>query len=126
MKVFFRFPVPDLRPVHSLERIPWWKKNLRDETLVIEMTEVTLSNVWNSDAKESKYELQCKDAHGKGFTTWKPILWQPVLTELLYFQYQDYFKWIRRNQPFLLPEYQWTLELIKILLNMDLIGPGSL
>lgn len=35
--VRLRFPINDSRPLHDENRIPWWKKNIRDEFLLFEM-----------------------------------------------------------------------------------------
>lgn len=60
----FRFPIPDLRPLHDMDRIPWWQRNLRKDLLLLELTEATLTSTLNVDETSYKCEVQCRDAHG--------------------------------------------------------------
>ncbi|VVC35435.1 Vacuolar protein sorting-associated protein 13, N-terminal domain,Vacuolar protein sorting-associated [Cinara cedri] len=57
----FRFPVPDLRPLSDINRLPWWKRILRNDILWL-----YLSDAEGSFTKTSKqtittgYEVQCR------------------------------------------------------------------
>lgn len=66
--VFFdRFPIPDLRSVHDMDRVPWWQQNLHPEVLILETKDITLKTAVDGDANQSKYEFQCRDLHGNIF-----------------------------------------------------------
>ncbi|XP_055537641.1 autophagy-related protein 2 homolog A [Wyeomyia smithii] len=32
-----RFPIPDLRPIHDPQRIPWWRRNIRPDFILINL-----------------------------------------------------------------------------------------
>uniref|UniRef100_A0A182N5K0 Autophagy-related protein 2 n=1 Tax=Anopheles dirus TaxID=7168 RepID=A0A182N5K0_9DIPT len=32
-----RFPIPDLRPIHDPQRIPWWRRNIRPDFLLLKL-----------------------------------------------------------------------------------------
>ncbi|XP_055588438.1 autophagy-related protein 2 homolog A [Uranotaenia lowii] len=32
-----RFPIPDLRPIHDPQRIPWWRRNIRPDFILIKL-----------------------------------------------------------------------------------------
>ncbi|XP_055954080.1 autophagy-related protein 2 homolog B-like [Argiope bruennichi] len=63
LTIHLRFPIPDLRSVHDMDRVPWWQQNLHPEVLIIESKDVTLMTAVDDDATQSKYELQCRDLH---------------------------------------------------------------
>ncbi|XP_050544499.1 autophagy-related protein 2 homolog B [Daktulosphaira vitifoliae] len=57
----FRFPVPDLRPLSDVNRLPWWKRVLRDDILWLYLTNAEGSFTKLSQQLNSAgYELQCK------------------------------------------------------------------
>ncbi|XP_023222946.1 autophagy-related protein 2 homolog B-like isoform X2 [Centruroides sculpturatus] len=60
----FRFPIPDLRPLHNMDRAPWWQRNLRKDLLLLELTGATLTSTLDIDETSYKCEIQCRDAHG--------------------------------------------------------------
>lgn len=45
--VGFRFPIPDLRPVGSLDRAPWWLKRVHDEKLQLSLSKSVLRSCFN-------------------------------------------------------------------------------
>ncbi|GIX76500.1 autophagy-related protein 2 homolog B [Caerostris extrusa] len=61
--VNLRFPIPDLRSVHDMDRVPWWQQNLHPEILILEIKGVTMMTTLDNDVKQSKYEIQCRDLH---------------------------------------------------------------
>ncbi|XP_055617380.1 autophagy-related protein 2 homolog B [Toxorhynchites rutilus septentrionalis] len=32
-----RFPIPDLRPIHDTQRVPWWRRNVRPDFLLVKL-----------------------------------------------------------------------------------------
>lgn len=46
-----RFPCTDLRPIHTPDRVPWWKRNVLRDSLFINFYQVRLSY------HTSKYEI---------------------------------------------------------------------
>ncbi|XP_049276708.1 autophagy-related protein 2 homolog A isoform X1 [Anopheles funestus] len=35
-----RFPIPDLRPIHDPQRVPWWRRNIRPDFLLLKLEQV--------------------------------------------------------------------------------------
>ncbi|XP_049531977.1 autophagy-related protein 2 homolog B [Anopheles darlingi] len=35
-----RFPIPDLRPIHDPQRVPWWQRNVRPDYLLLKLEQV--------------------------------------------------------------------------------------
>ncbi|XP_054715680.1 autophagy-related protein 2 homolog B-like [Uloborus diversus] len=64
LEIKLRFPVPDLRSVHDMERVPWWQQNLHKEILIMELQDVTFNTMMEIDTLCTKYEAQCRDFHG--------------------------------------------------------------
>lgn len=57
VKLFF--PIPDLRPLSNMSRIPWWKKNVRKEVLLINAADILIkSNILN---KQPNFEILSSD-----------------------------------------------------------------
>lgn len=46
-----RFPCTDLRPIHTADRVPWWKRNVLRDSLYINLCQAKLSYY------SSKYEI---------------------------------------------------------------------
>ncbi|XP_042904044.1 autophagy-related protein 2 homolog B isoform X1 [Parasteatoda tepidariorum] len=59
-----RFPIPDLRSIHDINRVPWWQQNLHKEILIMELKDVTFCTTLENDSSKAKYEVQCRDFHG--------------------------------------------------------------
>lgn len=57
-----RFPVPDFRPVHDMQRSPWWKRNVRPDFMTLKLTDATLQSSIHSKQACLRYELQCRSA----------------------------------------------------------------
>lgn len=47
----FRFPCTDLRPIHTPDRVPWWKRNVLRDSLYINFCQAKLFY------RSSKYEI---------------------------------------------------------------------
>ncbi|CAH1722364.1 unnamed protein product [Aphis gossypii] len=61
LTIKFRFPVPDLRPLSDINRLPWWKRILRDDILWLYLSDVEGSFTKTSQQTVSTgYELQCR------------------------------------------------------------------
>lgn len=61
---FIRFPIPDLRPVHDLQRNPWWRRCLRPDVLTIVLQEVVLKTTFTPNETSTTVHLVCKEAIG--------------------------------------------------------------
>ncbi|XP_066992632.2 autophagy-related protein 2 homolog A [Anabrus simplex] len=59
-----RFPTPDLRPIHDMDRPPWWKRSVRKDFLTFELTDVSFHTLLDSRESCRRYELQCREIHG--------------------------------------------------------------
>ena len=57
----FRFPVPDLRPLHDMSRAPWWKRSVRSDYMMVQMTDAQVHSTVDSRSHYlAKHELQCR------------------------------------------------------------------
>ncbi|GAB1600117.1 autophagy-related protein 2 homolog B-like [Argonauta hians] len=59
-----RFPIPDLRCEPQLNRLPWWKRNLRQEVLVLKLNDASFHTILNSSDTSNIYELKCHSLNG--------------------------------------------------------------
>ncbi|KAF6217295.1 hypothetical protein GE061_001649 [Apolygus lucorum] len=57
----FRFPIPDLRPVHEKGRFPWWQRSVRKDILYINMVDATFVTDVHCDSSLQEYHLACKE-----------------------------------------------------------------
>ncbi|XP_045024451.1 autophagy-related protein 2 homolog A isoform X1 [Daphnia magna] len=64
LNVKLRFPIPDLRPVHDLQRNPWWRRCLRPDVLTIVLQEVILKTTFTPNETSTTVHLVCKEAIG--------------------------------------------------------------
>ncbi|KYQ51543.1 Autophagy-related protein 2 like protein A [Trachymyrmex zeteki] len=56
-----RFPVPDLRPLHDMSRAPWWKRSVRSDYMVVQMTDAQVHSTVDSRSHYlARHELQCR------------------------------------------------------------------
>ncbi|XP_075223558.1 autophagy-related 2 [Lycorma delicatula] len=56
-----RIPIPDLRPAYDLDKIPWWKRSVRDDILLFHLSEAQVMTGWNSSNSAQEFDLQCKE-----------------------------------------------------------------
>ncbi|XP_014472680.1 PREDICTED: autophagy-related protein 2 homolog A isoform X2 [Dinoponera quadriceps] len=59
--VKLRFPVPDLRPLHDMNRAPWWKRSVRPDYIILQMTDAQIR--FGTESRShclARYELQCR------------------------------------------------------------------
>lgn len=57
-----RFPIPDFRQPHDMQRIPWWKRNVRPDFLTLQMVDASVISCITSAQICFKYEIQCRSA----------------------------------------------------------------
>ncbi|GJQ70529.1 Atg2, partial [Trypoxylus dichotomus] len=55
-----RFPMPDFRPQHDLQRTPWWKRNVRQDFLSFQLTDMEMHTILQSGQLSQKYSLECR------------------------------------------------------------------
>ncbi|XP_072742677.1 autophagy-related protein 2 homolog B [Anoplolepis gracilipes] len=56
-----RFPVPDLRPLHDMSRAPWWKRSVRSDYMIAQMTDAQVHSTMDSRSHYlARHELQCR------------------------------------------------------------------
>ncbi|XP_032665002.1 autophagy-related protein 2 homolog A isoform X2 [Odontomachus brunneus] len=56
-----RFPVPDLRPLHDMNRAPWWKRSVRSDYILLQMADAQVR--FSTESRShclGRYELQCR------------------------------------------------------------------
>ncbi|XP_025831922.1 autophagy-related protein 2 homolog B isoform X2 [Agrilus planipennis] len=56
-----RFPVPDFRPSHDMQKNPWWKRNVRPDYLTLKLTDSSVSSSWYSNQLYQQYIVECKE-----------------------------------------------------------------
>jgi hypothetical protein len=61
---FNRFPTPDLRPIHDMDRPPWWRRSVRKDILVFELSDASFHSMIDSRERCERFEIQCKDISG--------------------------------------------------------------
>ncbi|KAK0093179.1 hypothetical protein PV326_014144 [Microctonus aethiopoides] len=56
-----RFPVPDLRPLHDMSRVPWWTRSVRPDYMTINLTDAQIHTSIDSRAHHlARHEIQCR------------------------------------------------------------------
>ncbi|XP_015509682.1 autophagy-related protein 2 homolog B [Neodiprion lecontei] len=56
-----RFPVPDLRPLHDMNRTPWWKRSVRPDFVTLELTDAQVHSCMESrNHCQARHEIQCR------------------------------------------------------------------
>lgn len=55
-----RFPIPDFRQPHDMQRIPWWKRNVRPDFLTLHMADASLISCMTNAQTCYRYEVQCR------------------------------------------------------------------
>uniref|UniRef100_A0A7G3AGM6 Autophagy-related protein 2 n=1 Tax=Lutzomyia longipalpis TaxID=7200 RepID=A0A7G3AGM6_LUTLO len=56
--VKLRFPIPDLRPLHDPQRVPWWRRNVRPDFLTFRLHGMKITNVATSG-----YKMEAREIH---------------------------------------------------------------
>ncbi|GFG37838.1 hypothetical protein Cfor_03151 [Coptotermes formosanus] len=64
LTVKLRFPVPDLRPIHDMARPPWWRRSVRKDFLVFELSDASFHSLIDSQEPCRRFEVQCRDING--------------------------------------------------------------
>lgn len=54
-----------MRSVHDMDRVPWWQQSIHPEVLILEAKDITFNTSLSGDVSQFKYEIQCRDLHGK-------------------------------------------------------------
>lgn len=47
-----------------MDRLPWWRRSLRKEVAVLELSDAELQTTFCAADSESKFEFTCRNAHG--------------------------------------------------------------
>ncbi|XP_065094861.1 autophagy-related protein 2 homolog A-like [Ochlerotatus camptorhynchus] len=42
-----RFPIPDLRPIHDPQRVPWWRRNIRPDFILVKLQQARVTIALN-------------------------------------------------------------------------------
>ncbi|XP_063976895.1 autophagy-related protein 2 homolog B [Diachasmimorpha longicaudata] len=62
MTIKLRFPVPDLRPLHDMSRVPWWTRSVRPDFITMTLSNAQLHTSMDSKSHHlTRHEIQCKD-----------------------------------------------------------------
>jgi hypothetical protein len=56
--------VPDLRPIHDMARPPWWRRSVRKDFLVFELSDASFHSLIDSQEPCRRFEVQCRDING--------------------------------------------------------------
>lgn len=53
--------MPDLRPLHDMSRAPWWKRSVRSDYMIVQMTDAQVHSTMDSRSPYlARHELQCR------------------------------------------------------------------
>ncbi|KAK3878072.1 hypothetical protein Pcinc_017284 [Petrolisthes cinctipes] len=63
LTVKLRFPVPDLRPTSNLNKVPWWKRNIRKDILSLVLEDFDFVTCVDPHMPYSNYEIRSSDIH---------------------------------------------------------------
>ncbi|KAF7991887.1 hypothetical protein HCN44_010688 [Aphidius gifuensis] len=56
-----RFPIPDLRPLHDMNRSPWWTRTVRNDFITLTMHDIQINTIIESRSSyKSKHDIQCR------------------------------------------------------------------
>ena len=61
LTVKLRFPIPDLRPTSNMERVPWWKRNIRKDILSLVLQDFEFVTSTDPYLSYSSYEVRSGD-----------------------------------------------------------------
>lgn len=53
LKTSFRIPSVDLRPVHDMDRPPWWRRMVRKDYFLLELTDAIFRSGYKNHHKDS-------------------------------------------------------------------------
>lgn len=56
----FRFPIPDFRPPHDINRIPWWKRHVRPDYLSLVLYEALLYTTFQTGQVFEEYNIHSR------------------------------------------------------------------
>lgn len=60
LKFFYlRFPIPDFRPAYDINRIPWWKRHVRSDFLLLKLHHTNAHTTIETNQLIRKYCLEC-------------------------------------------------------------------
>lgn len=63
LTVKLRFPIPDLRPTSNMDRVPWWKRNVRKDILSLVLQDFEFVTTIDPHIPYSSYEVRSGDIH---------------------------------------------------------------
>ncbi|XP_031843330.1 autophagy-related 2 [Nomia melanderi] len=56
-----RFPIPDLRPLHDMNRAPWWKRSVRTDYMILKLTDAQIHSTMKTHPHSvTKHEIQVR------------------------------------------------------------------
>ncbi|KAK8735432.1 hypothetical protein OTU49_005389 [Cherax quadricarinatus] len=58
-----RFPIPDLRPTSNMDRVPWWKRNIRKDIFSLVLQDFEFVTTVDPHMPYSSYEIRSGDVH---------------------------------------------------------------
>ncbi|CAD5113882.1 DgyrCDS3044 [Dimorphilus gyrociliatus] len=62
VELVLKFPIADLRPSQCPEKLPWWRKSLREDHFNIYLTDLSILSSMTSGTTESKIEIITREA----------------------------------------------------------------
>lgn len=60
VNVKLRFPIPDFRPLHDMNRVPWWKRHVRTDYLSLVFSDFLLQSSFNTNQACQEYSMQSR------------------------------------------------------------------
>ncbi|KOC64737.1 Autophagy-related protein 2 like protein B [Habropoda laboriosa] len=62
-----RFPIPDLRPLHDMNRAPWWKRSVRTDYVILKLTDAQIHSTIKSKVTTDEKNVSCQQVNDEGF-----------------------------------------------------------
>lgn len=56
----FRFPIPDFRPPHDMNRVPWWRRHVRPDYISLVLNEAQIHTSFQNSQAFQEYDIQSR------------------------------------------------------------------
>lgn len=63
MTVKLRFPIPDFRPPHDMNKIPWWKRHVRADFLSLVLAGAMFQTTFQTNQTVQDYTVECRSVN---------------------------------------------------------------
>ncbi|KAJ8924233.1 hypothetical protein NQ315_007024 [Exocentrus adspersus] len=60
MNIKLRFPIPDFRPPHDMNKVPWWKRHVRPDFISLVLNEALFKSCFQTSQTFQEYNIQSR------------------------------------------------------------------